>query len=212
MNTWTSAASAVTTITFDILPALKGRGFNPIIPMKTYSINEEDLKILMINVATSTAKAVEGVNGIDKSFTKFGEDVWCYIESIGSDFCGEEISEDILPMARASGLCTRVIYSPELHGGNIDAEPGDTIWWWGSLEDKSGDNTPYALFKEGDRILLQRDDELATSGQTDDTASLSFVRDLENGSKEALDIARRILGHYDHENETQNNTTNRSGA
>lgn len=65
-------------------------------------------------------------------YAQFGEAVWKHITSVGSDFCGEEVSEDILPLAQAAGLCCRVKYDPELHGEGIAAEPGDVIWFWGS--------------------------------------------------------------------------------
>lgn len=67
----------------------------------------------------------------DPRFARFGEAMWEYITTIGGDFCGEEISEDILPLAQAAGLCCRVEYDSEIHGENIEADPGDEIWWWG---------------------------------------------------------------------------------
>jgi hypothetical protein len=67
----------------------------------------------------------------DPRFAHFGEAMWRYITKLGGDFCGEEISEDILPLAQAAGLCSRVKYDPAKHGAIIEAEPGDEIWWWG---------------------------------------------------------------------------------
>ena len=67
----------------------------------------------------------------EEKFAKFGEAVWKYIEGIAPDFCGEEISEDILPLAESAGLCCRVVYNPEIHEEVIDAEEGDEIWYWG---------------------------------------------------------------------------------
>lgn len=67
----------------------------------------------------------------DPRFARFGEAMWSYITKLGGDFCGEEISEDILPLAAAAGLCCRVTYYPEAHGQEIEAERGDVIWWWG---------------------------------------------------------------------------------
>ena len=64
------------------------------------------------------------------NFHDFGLAMWIYIQRRGSDFCREEISEDILPLAHAAGLCRRVIYDPEIHGDGIDADPGDEIWEW----------------------------------------------------------------------------------
>ena len=69
----------------------------------------------------------------DPRFARFGEAMWNYITQMGGDFCGAEISEDILPLANNAGLCCRVEYDPEKHGKNIEAEPGDEIWWWGEF-------------------------------------------------------------------------------
>jgi len=68
----------------------------------------------------------------DPRFARFGESMWKYITKLGGDFCGEEISEDILPLAQSAGLCCQVAYDPDIHGEIIDAEPGDEIWWWGA--------------------------------------------------------------------------------
>jgi hypothetical protein len=67
----------------------------------------------------------------DPRFARFGEAMWKYITKLGGDFCGEEISEDILPLAQSAGLCCRVEYDPTIHGAGIEADPGDEIWWWG---------------------------------------------------------------------------------
>ena len=61
----------------------------------------------------------------------FGSLVWDFICKEGSDFCGSEFSEDILPLAQRAGLCRRVVYDPEIHGDNVEADPGSEIWWWG---------------------------------------------------------------------------------
>ena len=58
--------------------------------------------------------------------------MWKYITNLGGDFCGEEISEDILPLAQAAGLCCRVEYDPAIHGEGIEADPGGEIWYWGN--------------------------------------------------------------------------------
>lgn len=67
----------------------------------------------------------------DPRFARFGEAMWKYITGLGSEFCGAEISEDILPLAEIAGLCCRIEYKPAIHGTVIEAEPGDKIWWWG---------------------------------------------------------------------------------
>lgn len=68
----------------------------------------------------------------DPRFARFGEAMWKYITNLGGDFCGEEISEDILPLAQAAGLCCRVEYDPAIHGEGIEADPGCEIWYWGN--------------------------------------------------------------------------------
>lgn len=64
------------------------------------------------------------------AYASFGEAVWKFIVDQGGEFCGSEISEDILPLAQAAGLCARVKYDPNIHG-DLEADPGDEIWWWG---------------------------------------------------------------------------------
>lgn len=61
----------------------------------------------------------------------FGRLVWNMITEIGGDFCQNELSEDILPLAQRAGLCRRVAYDPEKHGDGIEAAPGESIWFWG---------------------------------------------------------------------------------
>lgn len=64
----------------------------------------------------------------------FGKLVWGMIKGKGGSFLDDEWSEEIMPMAEAAGLCSRVKYDPEIHGPDIDAEPGGEIWWWGGAE------------------------------------------------------------------------------
>lgn len=70
----------------------------------------------------------------DPRFARFGVAMWNYITNLGGEFCGNEISEDILPLAQSAGLCCRVEYDPKIHGEDIEAEPGDEIWWWGDFD------------------------------------------------------------------------------
>lgn len=67
----------------------------------------------------------------DLRYAVFGAMVWSMIERMGGDFCADEWSEEVLPLAQRAGLCTRVIYDPSKHGDFIDAEPGTEIWYWG---------------------------------------------------------------------------------
>jgi hypothetical protein len=66
----------------------------------------------------------------DLRYTRFGKSMWEMIRKLGEDFCGDEWSEEVLPLAEEAGLCRRVKYNPEIHG-EIEAEPGWEIWWWG---------------------------------------------------------------------------------
>jgi len=74
----------------------------------------------------------------DPRYARFGEAMWKYITNLGGDFCGEEISEDILPLAQSAGLCCRVEYDPAMHGEGIEADPGSEIWYWGNTEVRHG--------------------------------------------------------------------------
>ena len=65
------------------------------------------------------------------SYATFGALMWKLIERMGGEFCADEWSEEVLPLAQKAGLCKRVIYDPEKHGDGIDAEPGSEIWYWG---------------------------------------------------------------------------------
>jgi len=65
-----------------------------------------------------------------EKYTAFGKAMWDYIIERGSSFCWEEISDEILSKAHQAGLCQRVIYDPEQHGHDIEADPGCEIWYW----------------------------------------------------------------------------------
>lgn len=70
----------------------------------------------------------------DPRYAIFGKLMWEMIEQIGGEFCGDEWSEYVLPLAQRAGLCRRVIYDPAIHGDGIDAEPGCEIWYWGDTD------------------------------------------------------------------------------
>jgi hypothetical protein len=70
----------------------------------------------------------------DPRFSRFGEAVWMRIVKLGGEYCWNEDSENILPLAQAAGLCCRVEYDPKTHGEGIEADPGDEIWWWGDFD------------------------------------------------------------------------------
>jgi hypothetical protein len=69
-------------------------------------------------------------------FEVFGEAMWKLISRPETNFCGDEWSEDVLPLAHQAGLCERVLYDPAIHGEDIEADPGDEIWWWGEANAK----------------------------------------------------------------------------
>lgn len=71
----------------------------------------------------------------DPRYAKFGVAMWKFITDMGGDFCMNEISDDILPLACAAGLCQRVKYDPTKHGIDIEADPGVEIWYWGEPDD-----------------------------------------------------------------------------
>lgn len=58
--------------------------------------------------------------------------------------------------------------------------------------------TPFGLFENRDtgKLEVQRDDAECHSGQTDDSAAITFVRALENGTPEALQIAQKLIDHH----------------
>jgi hypothetical protein len=73
----------------------------------------------------------------DERFKVFGALMWNYITDMGSDFTGDEWSESVLPLAQKAGLAEQVEYNPEIHG-HVEAERGDTIWYWGENLNQNG--------------------------------------------------------------------------
>lgn len=68
----------------------------------------------------------------DPRYARFGKAMWEMIRKHGEEFCWDEWSEDVLPLAEKARLCQRVKYDPEKHG-EMEAEPGSEIWWWGEV-------------------------------------------------------------------------------
>lgn len=64
----------------------------------------------------------------DPRFARFGEAMWALIWSLGEEFCHDEWSESVLPLAQDAGLCVRARYDPDVHGP-LEAERGDEMWW-----------------------------------------------------------------------------------
>lgn len=61
----------------------------------------------------------------------FGKSVWDWIKS-NPDFCGDEFSLTLMPMAEKAGLCKYETYDPEKHGEFSDLVPGeDELYYWG---------------------------------------------------------------------------------
>jgi hypothetical protein len=71
-----------------------------------------------------------GAGDLGANYTLFGFLAWQLVKGYGNDFCGDEWSEQILPLAAQAGLCRRVVYDPDKHG-DIEADPGTEIWFWG---------------------------------------------------------------------------------
>ena len=75
---------------------------------------------------------MSGHECIKSRYETFGRLMWDMIQQIGGSFCGDEWSEDVLPLAQQAGLCHRALYDPEIHEEGIEyAEPGDEIWVFG---------------------------------------------------------------------------------
>ena len=88
----------------------------------------------------------------DPRYSVFGKLMWEMIQKIGGeDFCGSEWSEDVLPLAERAGLCVRVPYDSKKHG-DIDAEKGDVIWWW-------GDSHNAALSEDSEKRIVDKNSE-----------------------------------------------------
>ena len=62
-------------------------------------------------------------------YQQFGKDVWKWVRDHYPDCCSED-AEDIMELAGKHGLAKRVSYDPRKHG-DIEADVGDTIWFWG---------------------------------------------------------------------------------
>ena len=133
----------------------------------------------------------------DPRFARFGEAMWKFITKKGDDFCGEEISEDVLPLAQAAGLCCRVEYDPEIHGENIEADPGDKIWWWGDFDGAAGSAITRILKMSYEEIQRAIDathpEALDTSRSIDaDELAMMLVHNR-HGKREIVNLIRWII-------------------
>ena len=66
----------------------------------------------------------------DNNYQDFGKAIWEWVRDSGTEFFYAEESESILEIAERFGLVRRVNYDPDVHG-EIDAEKGDSIWYFG---------------------------------------------------------------------------------
>jgi hypothetical protein len=71
-------------------------------------------------------------------FGVFGREVFKLVTDRVADMTMDEDDDEIMDIAGRHGLAKQVPYDPELHGDVPEAEPGQTIWWWG--------DTPNSMF------------------------------------------------------------------
>jgi hypothetical protein len=65
------------------------------------------------------------------SFGAFGREIFNLVTERVANMTIDEGDEDIMEIAVRNGLAKKVPYDPELHGDVLEAEPGQSIWWWG---------------------------------------------------------------------------------
>lgn len=83
------------------------------------------------------------------STAAFGQLVWDALkERYPED--AVEFDEGLMELASQAGLVARVVYDPAIHDDVPDAEPGDSIWWWG--EDKPTAAPPSLQNDRGEAI------------------------------------------------------------
>jgi excisionase family DNA binding protein len=65
----------------------------------------------------------------EKQFAAFGRAV--RKEIIEREWWSDVDHFELCVLALENGICTRVPYDPQIHGENIEADPGDEIFWFG---------------------------------------------------------------------------------
>lgn len=67
-----------------------------------------------------------------KADAQWGRVLWDWLREMLPDagVCLEFDTEDLMRLAQKHGRAQRVTYDPKVHG-ELDAEPGSEIWWWG---------------------------------------------------------------------------------
>ena len=100
--------------------------------MKTGIDTTTDMHMRIMELERELAAVTKERDAL-RSYALFGRLMWDMIQQIGGSFCGDEWSEDVLPLAQQAGLCHRAMYDPEIHWDyDIEcAEPGDEIWVFG---------------------------------------------------------------------------------
>lgn len=70
-------------------------------------------------------------------WSAFGREVFAEVAERVAIACMGEEDEAIMEIAAKHGIVQSVPYDPALHG-EIDAEPGTRIWFWGKQARKEG--------------------------------------------------------------------------
>jgi len=83
-------------------------------------------------IETINAQAAE-IKGLTP-LAKFGEKVLEQVKDCVRDGCFELEAEDLADFAGECGLFQHIPYDPAKHG-ELECEPGDMIYWWGTEAD-----------------------------------------------------------------------------
>jgi hypothetical protein len=59
---------------------------------------------------------------------EFGVDMLRWVREHHWEFFGEEWSVEVCPILLKHGFVAREPYDPEVHGEDVEAEPGEAIW------------------------------------------------------------------------------------
>ena len=84
-------------------------------------------------MSTETTTKLPAIPPLSSSdlFGAFGREVFKLVSDRVADMTLDEGDDEIMEIAGKHGLATQVAYDPEAHGNVPEAEPGQTIWWWG---------------------------------------------------------------------------------
>jgi len=76
-----------------------------------------------------------------QQFERFGRMVWKDLSEQYPDI-SDEGDDELMEMAGKCGLASKVFYNPAIHGVDIDADPGEEIWFWGDEKTKGTECDP----------------------------------------------------------------------